>query len=86
MSSCCTCAGELVESLSLVSGTAGISDAAQRLARCEKDDALAAVLEEKGAMAFIQDWYQQPMWRTLRQHPRSERDCSFVRQVHLTVS
>ena len=63
-------AGCRVASLTVVSGTAGISDAGQRQARREKDDGLAQALLAQGLPAFVETWYQQPMWQSLRSHAR----------------
>ena len=58
-------------SLAVVSGTAGIAGSAEREARRHRDDALATALRESGTASFVEDWYRQPMWRSLRAHPRS---------------
>ena len=39
------------------------------MARAAHDDGLAAALRVGGRAAFVQEWYQQPMWATLRRHP-----------------
>lgn len=57
-------------SLTLVSGTAGMVGAQQRQARREKDQGLAHALLAQGLPAFVQAWYQQPMWQSLRLHAR----------------
>ena len=58
-------------SLALVSGTAGITGSAEREARRSRDGALAAALRQSGVQSFVEDWYRQPLWRSLRAHPRS---------------
>ena len=63
-------AGYNAASLTLVSGTAGMVGAQQRLARREKDEGLADALLAQGLPAFVQAWYQQPMWQSLRSHAR----------------
>ena len=63
-------AGHSAASLTLVSGTAGLMDAQQRQARREKDEGLADALLAQGLPAFVQAWYQQPMWQSLRSHAR----------------
>lgn len=65
-------AGHLLRSLAMVSGTAGIVDARQRAERRAKDDGLAAVLCRIGLQTFAEQWYQQPLWRSLKAHPRWE--------------
>lgn len=39
-------------------------------ARLERDASLATALESSGIHAFAQSWYEQPMWSSLKQHPR----------------
>ena len=63
-------AGYNAASLTLVSGTAGLMDAQQRQARREKDEGLADALLAQGLPAFVQAWYQHPMWQSLRSHAR----------------
>ncbi len=60
----------LFPSAVIVSGTAGIAGENERYARAQRDDELADVLQKGGVVRFIQDWYQQPMWESLRAHPR----------------
>ena len=64
------CAGCAAASLTMVSGTAGIADSQHRVARREKDAGLAQALLAEGLPAFVEAWYQQPMWQSLRAHPR----------------
>lgn len=47
--------------------------AEERAARAAHDDALATSLRATGLQEFVQQWYQQPMWRTLRRHPSFKR-------------
>ena len=54
-----------VERLVLVSGTAGIEDAAERAARVERDEELARSLERDGLDAFLERWLAQPLFATL---------------------
>ena len=63
-------AGYTAVSLTLVSGTAGMVGAQQRQARREKDEGLADALLAQGLPAFVQAWYLQPMWQSLRSHAR----------------
>ncbi|KAK9806829.1 hypothetical protein WJX72_004058 [[Myrmecia] bisecta] len=53
-----------------VSGTAGIPSAAARDARAARDDQLARAILDGGAPAFVQEWYAQHMWKSLRRHSR----------------
>ena len=63
-------AGCTAASVTGVSGTAGIVDSQQRAARQEKDAGLAQALLTNGLPAFVETWYQQPMWQSLRAHAR----------------
>ena len=63
-------AGYNAASLTLISGTAGMMSMQQRQARREKDKGLANALLAQGLPAFVQAWYQQPMWQSLRSHAR----------------
>jgi len=56
-----------VESLLLVSGTAGIADDVERAARREDDAALAQQIEGQDIEAFAARWARQPLFR--RQSP-----------------
>ena len=58
----------------MVSGTAGILDEKQRQARRKKDKGLGHALIANGLPAFVETWYQQPMWQSLRAHARSALD------------
>eukprot|EP00887_Chlorella_sp_A99_P005642 scaffold1.g5642.t1 len=53
----------------VVSGTPGLEGAGVRLERAARDDALADALRRGGLPAFVEDWYAQPMWASLRAHP-----------------
>lgn len=56
---------DVVERLVLVSTTAGIDEPAERAARREADDRLAATIEADGVGAFVDRWLAGPMWSTL---------------------
>ncbi len=68
---------EEVEGLVLISGTAGIEDAAERAARVERDEALARSLEQEGLDAFLERWLEQPLFATL---PPTARDTEARRE------
>jgi 2-succinyl-6-hydroxy-2,4-cyclohexadiene-1-carboxylate synthase len=53
---------ELVRGLVLVSASPGIADAAERVARVEADELLAAGIERDGVDAFLERWLSQPMF------------------------
>ena len=53
-------------SLTLISTTAGISNAPERAQRREADEALADRIDAEGITRFVNDWVALPMWDTLR--------------------
>lgn len=53
----------------LVSASPGIADAAVREARRTDDEKLAQSLEQAGLTAFLDAWYRQPLFASLRAHP-----------------
>ncbi|PZV12415.1 MAG: 2-succinyl-6-hydroxy-2,4-cyclohexadiene-1-carboxylate synthase [Pseudanabaena sp.] len=53
----------------LESASAGIASADARSDRITKDRQLAAKLEAIDFRAFLEDWYQQPIFANLRSHP-----------------
>jgi len=53
---------ELVKRLVLVSGTAGIEDAAQRSARLRSDENMAQQIERIGVESFVDIWLDQPLF------------------------
>lgn len=55
----------LVTALVLVSGTAGITDDAERAARRRSDDILADRIESIGTEEFLAEWLAQPMFASL---------------------
>ncbi|KAF6258054.1 Alpha/Beta hydrolase protein [Scenedesmus sp. NREL 46B-D3] len=57
----------------VISGTPGMPDADLRAARVQKDAELASMLTLQGSARFLEWWYQQPLWASLRQHPGFSR-------------
>ena len=57
---------EICRSLTLISATAGIEDAAERAQRRKADQALADRIDHHGLARFIDEWLDQPMWDSLR--------------------
>ncbi len=55
-----------VASLVLLAGRAGIRDPAERSARRETDEALAARIEACGVEPFVDEWLAQPLFATMR--------------------
>lgn len=62
-------APELVRALTLVGGSPGIEDEAERRARASADDALASVLMTEGLEAFLTRWEAQPIFATQAELP-----------------
>uniref|UniRef100_A0A1D2A6W6 isochorismate synthase n=2 Tax=Auxenochlorella protothecoides TaxID=3075 RepID=A0A1D2A6W6_AUXPR len=56
--------------LVLVSGSPGLEDALARAQRASQDAALATTMRQAPIEVFLEHWYSQPMWGTLRRHPR----------------
>lgn len=56
---------EKVDKLVLISATAGIEHVAERAARREADEALAARVERGGLEAFLSEWLARPLFATL---------------------
>lgn len=65
---------EQVQSLVLISGTAGIEDHEQRIDRRSSDEQLANYIEQVGTEAFITEWLSRPMFSNLRSSPADIRD------------
>lgn len=64
---------ERLSKLVLLGATRGIEDDAEREARRERDEALAARIEEIGAVAFLDEWLAQPMFLELRDDPNERQ-------------
>ncbi len=52
----------------LLSGSGGLESTAERAARAALDDARAAALQADGLESFVDSWYEQPMFASLRAH------------------
>ncbi|TYQ30608.1 2-succinyl-6-hydroxy-2,4-cyclohexadiene-1-carboxylate synthase [Pseudanabaena sp. UWO310] len=57
----------------LESASAGLSAIAERSDRLDRDRQLATKLETDDFKAFLEKWYQQPIFAHLRSHPNFER-------------
>lgn len=60
---------ERVQTLILESVNPGISDPVARVERARLDDAWAAKIRAHGLPAFIDEWYSQPLFRSLHRQP-----------------
>ena len=60
---------ELMRRAIAISSTPGLEDGVERAARAGADEALAVALEQQGLSAFIERWYAQPLFASLRDHP-----------------
>lgn len=58
-----------VRKLVVVSATPGIESGQGQLDRARSDDALADRLENGGLRRFLDDWYAQPLFRSLQRRP-----------------
>ncbi|MBF0495621.1 MAG: 2-succinyl-6-hydroxy-2,4-cyclohexadiene-1-carboxylate synthase [Deltaproteobacteria bacterium] len=56
--------------LVLESASPGLADPIERQARQERDERLAEELESQGLEEFLKHWYDQPLFNSLKQHPR----------------
>jgi len=60
---------ELVRGAVIISSSPGIADEAARQARRADDEHRARRLETQGLEPFLDDWYRQPLFAPLREHP-----------------
>lgn len=60
----------LVTRAVIVAATPGITDEPARQARRAEDEHRARRLETGGLGPFLEDWYRQPLFAALREHPR----------------
>jgi isochorismate synthase/2-succinyl-5-enolpyruvyl-6-hydroxy-3-cyclohexene-1-carboxylate synthase/2-succinyl-6-hydroxy-2,4-cyclohexadiene-1-carboxylate synthase/O-succinylbenzoate synthase len=63
-------AGPVWAGAAVVSGTPGIPNPEQRADRTARDAELAGALRAQGLAQFVDWWYRQPLWASLRAHPR----------------
>nr|XP_024385455.1 protein PHYLLO, chloroplastic-like isoform X2 [Physcomitrium patens] len=52
-----------------ISGSPGLEDEKLRKTRASKDALLAQTMKELTLETFLDLWYEQPLWESLRQHP-----------------
>lgn len=60
----------VVERAVIVSATPGVAGECGRAQRRNMDEGLARRLESKGLEPFLDEWYRQPLFTALREHPR----------------
>ena len=60
---------ELVQTLILESTSPGIEAEPARLERCKLDDRWAGVIRANGISAFVEEWYNIPLFRSLHRQP-----------------
>jgi 2-succinyl-6-hydroxy-2,4-cyclohexadiene-1-carboxylate synthase len=58
----------LFDSLIVESASPGLKTAAERQLRLQHDQAMADILEKSNIGKFLEDWYRQPLFFTLREH------------------
>ncbi|MDD2923254.1 MAG: 2-succinyl-6-hydroxy-2,4-cyclohexadiene-1-carboxylate synthase [Anaerolineales bacterium] len=61
---------ERILSLTLESASPGIIDPNQRARRLEEDSARAEAILKNGISAFVEAWYQMPLFASLESHPQ----------------
>ncbi|KAI5055725.1 hypothetical protein GOP47_0029246 [Adiantum capillus-veneris] len=54
----------------IISGSPGLQKPAEKKERAGQDHGLAVTLQQTGLKCFLDSWYQKPMWKSLRRHPR----------------
>ncbi len=54
-----------VDDVVIISGSPGLLTSAEREARSEHDDRLVEELTSQGVAAFVDTWYEAPMWKRL---------------------
>ncbi len=57
-------------SLALEGASPGLQDETERARRRAEDDTRAASMVQHGMAAFVETWYDMPLFASLRQHPR----------------
>jgi isochorismate synthase/2-succinyl-5-enolpyruvyl-6-hydroxy-3-cyclohexene-1-carboxylate synthase/2-succinyl-6-hydroxy-2,4-cyclohexadiene-1-carboxylate synthase/O-succinylbenzoate synthase len=55
-----------------IAGSPGLEDSSARKSRAASDESLAETLRAGGLELFVESWYQQPLWASLRKHPNFE--------------
>ena len=60
---------KMVARCAVIGASPGLRDSAARAQRAATDDALAETLLRIGRRDFVEHWYGQPMWASLRGHP-----------------
>lgn len=62
---------ERIRSLTLESANAGIVDEAGRVLRLAEDTARAAAILRDGMAAFVEEWYEMPLFASLKRRPQT---------------
>ncbi len=60
---------QFVERLALISASPGLESEIERTERARNDDSLAMKLEAEGLPTFLDDWYGQPLFASLKARP-----------------
>lgn len=61
-------------SLTVISASPGLRTGAERAERMRLDERLADALERRGLENFVRDWYDQPLFASLRRRPALLRE------------
>lgn len=72
----------LFDGVVLASASPGLATAAQRTARTRQDEQLAQRLESQNFPRFLYDWYQIPLFQSLRRHSAFDDVLARRRQNH----
>jgi 2-succinyl-6-hydroxy-2,4-cyclohexadiene-1-carboxylate synthase len=74
----------LVHGLVLESTSPGLISSEERETRKRQDEHWARLLEEEGIEVFVEKWYQQPLFASLRKHPHFQELLAKRKQNHAT--
>jgi len=85
---------KLVKNLIILSANPGIDDPKQRQERLKWDQAWCDVIEQQGFPTFLERWYEQPLFHSLRNSPnfdatlkkRLQHNPEFMKEVFLKLS
>ena len=73
---------EKYSGLVVVSSSPGIEDEEEREARAMKDLLLSAQIRETSMQSFLEQWYEQPMFREFRECPQFQSIVSERERIH----
>ena len=62
---------ERIHSLILESASPGLADESERARRLAEDSARAEFILKEGMSAFVEQWYEMPLFASLKKHPQT---------------